>query len=226
MKQKETAWSSSPTVWAPSERTVLARGALPSALEGRVATVERRASAAGVEVPAVGTAELFAQTRLLVGDRTWVVMPVGRDPTMHRGRLPLTAEQRQRLKALAEAGCHFPAVYSAHEIDPSKASQVPVAPGSTSIDDRLAARLVGAAPPTAQATARSARLGEVTETLGRAAGKVLAVVGAAALAPVLATGALTASLALDPVLFGVVTASGRAVPGEIGAWMIIAQWTW
>jgi hypothetical protein len=143
----------------------------------------------------------------------------------------MPVDQRRRLDALVEAGCHFPVVYSAHEIDPSKTADEPLAPGGRTIDDGRAAQLVGSAPPTARAVARSHRLGDLTEKVGRAARSVLTVAGATAVLPVVAAGALTAGLAgavggLDPVLFGVVTPSGRPVPGEIGAWMIIAQWTW
>lgn len=231
MRQEKTLIGGSLAARAPSERTVLARGTLPAMLERRSANVQGRASAAGLKVLMVGTAELFTDARLLVGDKTWVVMPVGRDPTLRRGRLPVPIEQRRRLEDLVEAACHFPVIYSAHEIDPSKTAAEPVARGARTIDDGRAGQLVGAAPPTAQAVARSRQLGDMTEKLGRAARKVLTVAGAAAVLPVAAAGALAVGAAgavggLDPVLFGVVTASGRAVPGEIGAWMIIAQWTW
>lgn len=231
MGQRETTVTSSVAARAPLQRSVLGRGSLPAALERRTAIVERRASAAGIDVLVVGTAELFNETRLLVGDKSWVVVPVGRDPTLHRGRLPVPADQRRRLYALAQAGCDFPVVYAAHEVDPSKVAQVPLLQGAGTIGDGAAAHLVGAAPPPARAAAQSRHLGDITAKVGRAARSVLSIAGAASLLPVLAAGAVAAGLAgaaggLDPVLFGVVTASGRAAPGQIGAWVIIAQWTW
>jgi hypothetical protein len=192
----------------------------------------RRSAQAGIDVRYVGTTPLFTETRLLVGtDKNWVVMPVENDPTLHRGRLPIPADQRHRLETLVAAGCHFPAVFSAHEVDPAKLSGKMVARGDHSLDTASTAILVGSAPPTPGALARSEKLGDWTETVGRSVRLALAITGAVAAVPILVAAAASAGAAgalggLDPVLFGVIPSSGRLAPGELAAWVLLAQWTW
>lgn len=217
----------------PLSTTNLLEGSPPRDLVAKLTDLERRAHRCDVDICYVGMAPLFAETRLLVGSkRNWVVMPVNIDPTLYRGRLPVPTIERERLVSLADAGCHFPAIYSAHEVRPD-ADPAGGAGTSRSISRHTAADLVGPLPPSAHAVDRGQRLGALTARIGRCTARTLPYLGALAALPLLAALAPLSLLAaagpgagLDPVIFGVVSESGRIQPGEMAAWVLLAQWTW
>lgn len=199
-------------------------------LDRRSTKVLDRAREADVPITYLGMAPLFAETRAYPGPTTdWVIGPVTSlsDAVMPRA-------ERAALLRLVDAGVDFPMVYIAHEV-PKGRLDIPQnnKPGAqpATVDQATAEAAVGPVPPPAAATALADQLGHSAQWLMRAMGIALAGAGAVAAAPFVLAGAAVAAvgaagaLALDPIIFGVIPA-GKPVPGEAGAWYILAQWNW
>jgi hypothetical protein len=142
--------------------------------------------------------------------------------------------ERVALQRLVDAGIDFPMTYIAHEVPKGRLAipnnREPGAAPAT-VDQATADAAVGPVPPPATTTALAGRLGHSAQHLLRAMGIGLAVAGAVVAAPFVLAGAAAAAvgavgvLALDPIIFGVIPA-GQPVPGELGAWYVLAQWDW
>jgi hypothetical protein len=197
-------------------------------LDRRSTKVVGRAREAGVPINYLGMAPLFAETRAYAGPQTdWVISPVtGRSDAV------VPRAERAALLRLVDAGIEFPMIYIAHEVPkgrlaiPSGGSE-PV-PQVVTVDHADADAAVGPVPPPAAASALADRLGHSAQHLLRAMGMAIVGAGAIVAVPFALAGAAVAAvgaLALDPVVFGVIPA-GQPVPGELGAWYVLARWDW
>ncbi len=201
----------------------------------RTAVLERnstrlvdRARGAGVPITYLGITPLFAEARAYAGAETdWVISPVA-----DLGEAVVPRAERGMLLRLADAGIDFPMTYIAHEVEkgrlalPQDGSQ----PGSQAVllDQATAERAVGPLPPPPGATALAERLGHSSHRLLDVLAAAIPIAGAIVAAPFVLAGAAIAavgSLALDPIVFGVIPA-GPPVPGQPAAWYILARWDW
>jgi hypothetical protein len=212
---------------ADAVRTPVAYTRRAAALDRRSVKVVDRARQAGVPVAYVGMAPLFAETRAYPGPVTdWVIGPV-----TSRSDAIVPRAERASLQRLLDAGIDFPMIYIAHEV-PKGRLAVPEKhePGSPpiTVDEVAANAAVGPVPPPDATAALADRAGWRAQRLLRVMGIALVGVGAIAAAPFMLAGAAVGAvgaLALDPIIFGVIPA-GQPVPGEYGAWYILAQWDW
>jgi hypothetical protein len=210
----------------------------PVAYTGRAAVLDRRSTKvvdrardAGVPITYMGMGPLFDETRAYPGPGTdWVIGPVtsGSDAVVPRA-------ERAALQQLVDAGIDFPMIYIAHEV-PKGRLAIPEGRERdfqpTTVDQATADAAVGPVPPPEATTALADRLGHRAQQLQRVMRIALVGAGAIAAAPFVLAGAAAVAavgaigaLALDPIVFGVIPA-GQPVPGELGAWYILAQWDW
>jgi hypothetical protein len=193
-------------------------------LDRRSQGVVRRAAEAGVPITYLGIAPVFSEPRAYAGPQTdWVLAPAAsaQDAVVPRA-------ERHTLVKLDDMGISFPLIYIAHEVRKDRLQTARgQETGPVSLDQATVARVIGPIPPPPAATMLADRLGRTSQTVLSALRKAALVAGAGAAAPFLLAGAAAAALAagLDPVVFGVIPA-GPPVPGQPGAWYVLASWQW
>lgn len=189
-------------------------GPTTSILERRALEVHRRSG--GLTRP-IGVRTIPAGPVGLSVDATdWVVVSIEDDPLFERGAFVAPDAVIERLRRLDAAKVQFDRVFVAHEVPAGTLkSGAPLTPSEL---ERL---IPDAAPhPRAEATLRAC-----TRLTSAAAAVTLAPLAIASILPAAAVAAVGSAIALDPALMGVVTATGRAEAGELGAWFLIAAWT-
>jgi hypothetical protein len=162
----------------------------------------------------VDLARAYPQVVTTASERRWdwVFYPAEDDPLVERGLLVMPPDVRGYVRDLDARGVQFDRLLIGHEVDKT-------ALGRTDLSDRSAAvKLLAPKPETTPATPGVRRLRAVVA----AAGTALRITGAGLAAVAVAPLALLD--AADPVLIGVLTASGRALPGERAALFGIARW--
>ena len=150
------------------------------------------------------------------GHHIWVLDNATRDPLMDNpAGFPMPQRCRDDLKRIRDAGISFTDVMVAHEL-PRNALTASghIAP------EMLTPR------PSRQALNRANQRGQLAQTLITAATVPLLGLGLVAAAGVATVAVAGGALAgLDPILFGVITESGRpARPNEVGAWFYLTHW--
>ena len=195
--------------------TSLSKSASP--LVGRALDIDARF---GHLVQYAGAAVVPAKPALLTlsDERVWLVLDARTDPQVVDGNLAMPRRVQRHLQQIEQAAIGFDMLFIAHEL-PAHAVKG-IRPADLDKPE-IVKELVGR--PSENMTARKVahianRTIDVLAKTTIVAGKSLAAVGGAAL------GALD-SLALDPAIFGVVTATDSPRQGELGAWFLIAHWT-
>jgi hypothetical protein len=197
----------------------------------RVATLEREAPrimslgrSVNANVNYLGIAPMFNNTLMFAGEETdWIVGPIGGTemPVVPR-------EQKKSLERLEAVGAHFPILYVAHEVKKGNFPGSLNAPSGSvaSIPMEQVGEIVGPTPVPAGSVETAARLNLRTNQVFRAIGRVGAVAGALAAAPLLLVGSAVSALStLDPIVFGVIPAL-FAETDEPAAWYVLARWDW
>jgi hypothetical protein len=203
-----------------------------SAMVGRrVATLEREAPrimslgrSVNANINYLGIAPMFNKALMFSGDETdWIVGPIGGTeiPVVPR-------EHKKSLERLEAVGAHFPILYVAHEVKKGNFPGSLNAPSGSvaSIPMEQVGEIVGPTPVPAGSVETAARLNLRTNQVFRAMGRVGAVAGALAAAPLLLVGSAVSALStLDPIVFGVIPAL-LAETDEPAAWYVLARWDW
>jgi hypothetical protein len=197
----------------------------------RVATLEREAPrimslgrSVNANVNYLGIAPMFNKALMFAGEETdWIVGPISGSevPVVPR-------EQKKSLERLEAVGAHFPMLYVAHEVKKGNFPGSLNAPtGSVaSIPMENVGEIVGPTPVPAGSVETAARLNLRTNQVFRAIGRVGAVAGTLAAAPLLLVGSAVSALStLDPIVFGVIPAL-LAETDEPAAWYVLARWDW
>jgi hypothetical protein len=203
-----------------------------SAMVGRrVATLEREAPrimslgrSVNANINYLGIAPMFNKALMFSGDETdWIVGPIGGT------EIPVVPkEQRKTLERLESVGAHFPMLYVAHEVKKGNFPGSLNAPSGSvaSIPVEQVGEIVGPIPVPAGSVETAARLNLRTNQVFRAMGRVGAVAGALAAAPLLLVGSAVSALStLDPIVFGVIPAL-LAETDQPAAWYVLARWDW
>jgi len=199
-----------------------------AALARRSPKVVQRAREVGVPITFLGMTPLFAETRAYAGPQTdWVISPV---TDLNDAVVPKA--ERAALLRLVDAGIEFPLIYIAHEVPKGRlavaGTDSELVSRVMTVDHAAAEAVIGPIPPPAAATALADRLGHSSQRLLQVLAMAVPIAGAVVAAPFLLAGAAVAAvgaLALDPILFGVIPA-GQPVPGQPGAWYVLARWDW
>jgi hypothetical protein len=203
-----------------------------SAIVGRrVATLEREAPrimslgrSVNANINYLGIAPMFNKALMFSGDETdWIVGPIGGTeiPVVPR-------EHKKSLERLEAVGAHFPILYVAHEVKKGNFPGSLNAPSGSvaSIPMEQVGEIVGPTPVPAGSVETAARLNLRTNQVFRAMGRVGAVAGALAAAPLLLVGSAVSALStLDPIVFGVIPAL-LAETDQPAAWYVLARWDW
>jgi hypothetical protein len=203
-----------------------------SAMVGRrVATLEREAPrimslgrSVNANINYLGIAPMFNKALMFSGDETdWIVGPIGGTeiPVVPR-------EHKKSLERLEAVGAHFPILYVAHEVKKGNFPGSLNAPSGSvaSIPMEQVGEIVGPTPVPAGSVETAARLNLRTNQVFRAMGRVGAVAGALAAAPLLLVGSAVSALStLDPIVFGVIPAL-LAETDQPAAWYVLARWDW
>jgi hypothetical protein len=172
----------------------------------------------------LGIAPMFNKALMFAGDETdWIVGPIGGTeiPVVPR-------EQKKSLERLESVGAHFPMLYVAHEVKKGNFPGSLNAPSGSvaSIPMEQVGEIVGPTPVPAGSVETATRLNLRTNQVFRAMGRVGAVAGAVAAAPLLLVGSAVSALStLDPILFGVIPAL-LAETDQPAAWYVLARWDW
>jgi hypothetical protein len=207
-------------------------------VQTRSAMTARRVATLGREAPRImslgrsvnaninylGIAPMFNKALMFAGDETdWIVGPIGGT------EIPVVPkEQRKTLERLEAVGAHFPMLYVAHEVKKGNFPGSLDAPSGSvaSIPIEQVGEIVGPIPVPAGSVETAARLNLRTNQVFRAMGRVGAVAGALAAAPLLLVGSAVSALStLDPIVFGVIPAL-LAETDEPAAWYVLARWDW
>lgn len=189
---------------------------IPSKLEQRAVDIHNRAKGA---VAPLGVATVPDQAvRFATGDSEWVVVPAEQDPHLARGTFAMPKPVLDRLGELDKSKVTFDRLFIAHELPTGSLAKI-----KTGTLD--AATLTALIPDAAPDPKTVSTLKSCTKIARIAAGAPLLPVAVAVSLPAAGVAAVGVAAALDPALFGVVTASCRAHPGELGAWFLIAAWT-
>lgn len=185
----------------------------PYTLEERAIEVHRRSS--GLVRP-LGVATIpDGPVGLRTASDDWVVIAAEDDPHLRCRKFVIPDAVAARLRELDRAKVAFDRLFIAHELPGGVLDQV----DDTKLGPGELARIIPAAAP----HPRTLETLSVCNRITRAAATALFLPLAAAGALPVAAGTLAA--ALDPALFGVVTESGTAAPGELAAWFLLAAWT-
>jgi hypothetical protein len=197
----------------------------------RVATLEREAPrimslgrSVNANVNYLGIAPMFNTALMFAGEETdWIVGPIGGTemPVVPR-------EHKKTLERLEAVGAHFPILYVAHEVKKGNfPGSLNVPSGSVaSIPMEQVGEIVGPTPAPEGSVETAARLNLRTNQVFRAMGRVGAVAGAVAAAPLLLVGSAVSALStLDPIVFGVIPAL-LAETDAPAAWYVLARWDW
>lgn len=162
--------------------------------------------------------------RLVVQDgKPWLFGPLESDPYTNRsGGYPLPADVEETLRGLALQGAEFHRIAIAHELDasgPVAAHLEDVPLHGRPITAKQAATFLGRAPATEEARHAARQIDERLRKAGRAARRL----GEGA---VIAAAAIPASIALDPIIFGVVGIGGLPLAGLPSLYYPLAAWRW
>src|SRR3954451_10598752 len=127
---------------APVTGTISLAGDASAALRRRTQRIQERARKAGVDLPLVGVAPLFSETRGYAGDGTdWVVGPLSPgDGTV------IPRQPRRDLELLRSRGFTFSALYVAHEVPTGRLPVGPMSAAPVRVDPIIAERAVGPVP--------------------------------------------------------------------------------
>jgi hypothetical protein len=193
-------------------------------LERRAPHLVKQAAVAGTQIEYMGIAPIFFNHALAIrGPRSeFAVWPVGDEDDRYVPSQPLAA-----LRRLHAAGVDFPLLYALHE-GPIGSLPLKTDRGGPQVVNLEGARsAIGMAPPSTAQLASTRRLATASDHTLTVLRGFIAMLGAAALAPVAVGGLMIGALTgLDPVLFGVIPASNRPIEGTPGVWYALAQWTW
>lgn len=184
-----------------------------------------------VDDQAAGLVRFLAALRLPAGPvlvdgqgaTDWVVVRAGQDPHLAAGALSIPRPAQRHLERIAASGACFDVLLIGHELTPGTIA---------ALDDKRRAALTS---PKAGATPASLRA-ELAKLVGdpppdRVAAKVLGTASRVVAAVAAGSGALAAGAGsliadgLDPFVFGGVSASGAAHPGELTALFYLTHWT-
>ncbi len=171
----------------------------------------------GLPVRYLGTMPLFDGHRVYGGPRTdWVVLNLADDPLFHdRHGFPIPTRVLDDLRRIRRS-VELDALFVAHEVPR----------GAVAEERPVPATALMPSPPR-EVAELSAGLGAMAQGLWLTAAVPL--VASGLIGALVAGGAavIGGSLALDPVLLGVLVEPGRSVkPGEPGAWFCLGQWTY
>ncbi len=144
----------------------------------------------------------------------WVVVAAEDDPHLAGGLFVVPRPVLDRLGSLDRLDVKLDRLFVAHELPAGTLSRT----GGRLEKNQLESVIPKGSPDPALCRT----LDTCNRLVGAAAASVVAPFaalgkGAAAIAQAMEAG-------LDPALMAVVTASGRATPGELGAWFLIAAW--
>jgi len=148
---------------------------------------------------------------LLTSEAEWVVVAAEDDPHLAASTFVVPGPVLERLKSLNERKVPVDRLFVAHELPAGSLSKA----GSKLAKHDLATIVPAGAPDP-----------RLTTTLGRC-NRIVGMAAKTVVAPFAVAGAGASAIAagLDPALMAVVTASGRAAPGELAVWFLIAAWT-
>ena len=186
---------------------------LGHSLAQRACGVIERARTSRLEIPILGSAPLFDDTKLMTRTRpAWAYYNLRRDPLYLAGRFPIPAQHLRQLRRMEKAGIQFDAFYVAHELPSDFRPE----------QDALTLNVLQPAPP-----AQALRL---ADDLGLAADRILSVCASLAGVPfaLLATaGSGVSAILRDPVLLGALVPPGvDPDPGVPAIWFLLAAWRW
>lgn len=191
------------------------RIAAKSGLECRVVDLARRA---GPLVRPMGLVRIPAgPVGLRISSGDWVVAPAEDDPHLQSRQFVMPQEVIERLEALESAKVLFDRLYVAHEVPAATLRHS--SKGAVTLDQKALGEVIPAPSPHPKTLSTLGVCTRITEATALA---LLLPLAALAMAPAAAAGA---AAVLDPALLGAVTASGRAEPGELAAWFLVAAWT-
>lgn len=149
------------------------------------------------------------------GRTDWIVLDTRLDTHLAQRRLAIPRGPRRHLEKIADSGAQFDALLIGHELPAGTVAKAKVDGTSNDIDSLLGD------PPVDRGAAKA--VSAVRAALG----------GLKATAVLLGKGAATAAAGvasvadgvLDPVVLGVVTADGKAKPGDRAALFHLVHWT-
>lgn len=193
-------------------RTLNPRLPMQRGLFERQHAVMERSDEAGLAVRYIGTMNLFENHRVYPGrGRDWVLMNLADDPLFRDSDgFPMPRRVFNQVGRIAKSGIEFDGLYIAHEVALHAVSEY--APVTV---DALTP------PPSPQVVKLSERLGLAGKVLWGMAAVPLAISGALTTA----AAAAASAVARDPILLGVVVASGRSfIVGEPSAWFYLDHW--
>jgi len=149
------------------------------------------------------------------GRTDWIVLDTRLDTHLAQRRLAIPREPRRHLEKIADSGAQFDALFIGHELPAGTVATARVDGKSDDIDSLLGT------PPVDRAAAKAVTAVR-TAVDGLKATAVLLGKGAATAAAGVAS---VADGVLDPVVLGVVTADGKATPGDRAALFHLVHWT-
>lgn len=149
------------------------------------------------------------------GKTDWIVLDTRLDTHLAQRRLAIPRGPRRHLEKIADSGARFDALLIGHELPAGTVAKARIDGKSDDIDSLLGDPPVDRAAVKAVAAVRAA-------VDGLKATAVLLGKGTAAAASGIAS---VADGVLDPVVLGVVTADGKATPGDRAALFHLVHWT-
>lgn len=181
----------------------------PTVLEERA--TETLTRSAGL-LTMLGVTEIPAGPIGLVTSNTeWVVVAAEDDPHLTAGTFVVPVPVLERLERLNDQKVSIDRLFIAHELPAGSLGKT-----GSKIAKHDLATIVPAGAPDPRLETTLTRCNRIVGTATKAVVAPFAVTGA---------GASAFALALDPALMAVVTASGRAAPGELAVWFLVAAWT-
>lgn len=161
----------------------------------------------------VGVAPVPQGPVVIRGTSDWIVLHIGADPQVHRGTLAIPPAARRHLAKVVARGIDFDGLFIAHELAPGDLDRL----GEQNLSPRQVDELVR--DPLPDEAGQRAVL-NAARVFRSVADGLLSIAEGLVAVP-LAGGV---SLALDPVLFGCVTADGVVRTTHPAAFFYLTRW--
>ncbi len=149
------------------------------------------------------------------GDTDWIVLDTRLDTHLAQRQLAIPRGPRRHLEKIVDSGAQFDALFIGHELPAGTVAKSAVDGKGNDIDSLLGD------PPVDRSAAKAVTA--IRTTIDGLKATAVLLGKATAAAAVVAAGALDG--ALDPVVLGVVTADGKAMPGDRAALFHLVHWT-